>query len=74
MHNVCLIFLHTTSILYCISIDEFAIAMRAPRNVRIVDELVPENFQKFYQETIRRKLRIFRAGNVFPILEFRHFE
>lgn len=55
-------------------IDEFAIAMHAPRNVRIVDELVPENFKKFYQETIRRRVEIFKEGNVFPILEYRHFE
>ena len=48
--------------------------MHTPRNVRIVDELVPENFKKFYQETIRHRREIFVEGRVFPILEYRHFE
>ena len=48
--------------------------MRVPHNVRIVDELIPENFQKFYQENIRRIIRVFREGNIFPILEYKDFE
>lgn len=42
--------------------------------IKIVEELVPENFKKFYKETLKRKVEIYKEGDVFPILEYRHFE
>lgn len=55
-------------------IDEFAAAINAPRDTRIVDELVPEIFKKFYDDTIRHRMKVHKEGNVFPIHQYRHFE
>ena len=43
-------------------------------NERTVDRLIPEYFQKFYQETIKRIITIYREGNIFPILEYQDLE
>ena len=58
------------------SIDELSIAMRCSSlpNMKMIDEMIPISYKEFQNKVIRAGMRNFRGGEVFPILQYRHFE
>ena len=56
--------------------DELAIAMRvdSKKNTKMMKEKIPVCYKEFQQQVIGAGMAIYREGEVFPILKYKHFE
>ena len=67
--------LTSSRFVYCIyATDELSIAMKNNQNIKMVDEMIPVSYNRFQNNVIRAGVRAYRGGEVFPILQYRHFE
>jgi len=63
----CVIYMHT-------HIDELAMAMKATRGMKMIDEMIPVSYKEFQQRVIHAGTNIFTKGEDFPILKYQDFE
>ena len=66
--------MHAVFFVFFCAIDELAIAMRSPPSMKMMDEMIPVSYIFFQNKVIRAGMKIFRAGEVFPVLQYQDFE